>query len=920
MRHCVLGSLFIAASLLLRPAVGHAADYLADARAALDKGDLKTAQIELRNAVRSDPQNAAARFMLAKVQLELGDPAAAEQQAREADTRGYDKLATTPLIGEALLKQGRPADLLRQFQPSGTDAKLDSEINFDRGAAEMALGHPDEAKQSFAEAQRLNPSNVRPWIAGARLALTGGDLKAGQDQLEHALAADAKSVEARVLKAQLLAQNHDTAGALALLDAVVADSPPAVPARLMRANILIATGKFKEAQADDDAVLAVLPNELEALYLKAVLEHETGHEQDADTLLQRIAPVFDRMPRGYFLQALVKENLHQLDLAEDAARKFTARVPGDPGGAKVLGRIQFERGRPDLAIEALNKLVTDGKADAQSYELLARAYSAVGEAAPGLAAVRKAQEMAPDDVGLHTVAATLLLQLNRPDDAVQEFDRAFELAPQQPQVAEALFLAALRTGDNDKVAVRLGKIRAAQGDTSLVQNLEGLLKINRFDLRGAQSEFEAIAQKNPDFMPAKINLARVLAMQGDQAGSEKILSAILDKAPAAEPALTMLTQSLISAGKQDQALAVVERAHAAAPKDVRLTQSLGDLYIRAGTPQKALDLVESSSPKGNVETQLLGLQAAAQLASKQNDQARTTLTRMVAEQPRNLAARHQLAALLVQAGDNEGARNLIKAGIAAMPDNYQLYVDYALVDLKAGGIDAALATADRLYEQNRTFAPAMMLKGDVYMANGQPAEAAKAYQAVAASAPSALATARIAGALDRAGKPDEVEAVLKSWFTAHPDDAEIGGLLGAAQISRGKFADAKATFQAILAKRPNDPAALNNLAWIDQKLGAPGAKDLARQAYALGPSPQTADTLGWILTTGGDPSTGAILLRQASAESTDPRIQYHFAVALKDTGQKEQAVKLLKRVVAAEGQFEEKTAAEHLLSEMSKGS
>ncbi len=45
------------------PATAHADD-LADARKAMQKGDLRAAQIDLRNAVRSDPQNAEAHFWL----------------------------------------------------------------------------------------------------------------------------------------------------------------------------------------------------------------------------------------------------------------------------------------------------------------------------------------------------------------------------------------------------------------------------------------------------------------------------------------------------------------------------------------------------------------------------------------------------------------------------------------------------------------------------------------------------------------------------------------------------------------------------------------------------------------------------------------------------------------------------------------
>jgi hypothetical protein len=92
---------FVAASLGLWPLAGHSTDYMAKARNALQKLDLKTAQIELRNAVRADPQNARARFLLARVQLQLGDPVAAEEQARQAQVRGYDPVLTTPLIGVA---------------------------------------------------------------------------------------------------------------------------------------------------------------------------------------------------------------------------------------------------------------------------------------------------------------------------------------------------------------------------------------------------------------------------------------------------------------------------------------------------------------------------------------------------------------------------------------------------------------------------------------------------------------------------------------------------------------------------------------------------------------------------------------------------------------------------------------------------
>jgi tetratricopeptide (TPR) repeat protein len=113
--------------------------------------------------------------------------------------------------------------------------------------------------------------------------------------------------------------------------------------------------------------------------------------------------------------------------------------------------------------------------------------------------------------------------------------------------------------------------------------------------------------------------------------------------------------------------------------------------------------------------------------------------------------------------------------------------------------------------------------------------------------------------------------------------------------------------------------ALNNLAWVYQQQGDKRAEGLAQQAYVLSPGGQTADTLGWILVSGGDSAKGIALLRQAAAQAgADPRILYHYAVALKDTGKKEDAIKLLHAVVENKAEFGEKADAQKLLDELGK--
>ncbi len=571
-------------------------------------------------------------------------------------------------------------------------------------------------------------------------------------------------------------------------------------------------------------------------------------------------------------------------------------------------------------IDTLDKIAQSGKADAETYDLLGRAYASTGRADDAVIAFQKAQAMAPNDVGVQTRLATVRMGMGQPGAAMDDLEHTLELAPKVPAVGEALFFAALATGDTNKAADALAKVKAAEGDTPVVENLRGLLQLSNLDVAGAKTTFTAITQAHPEFMPAQINLARVLAMQGDGPAAEKVLADLLAQHQAAEPALTMLASDYAQSNRLPDAIALLERAHAAVPEDVRITDSLGDLYIRSGNAQKALDLVAQIKGPAASANEVLSLKASAALALGQKDQARDAYTQILKQDPALLAVRRRLVGLLVDAGDYDNARNLVKAGIAATPRNYQLLVDYVMIDLKATGVDAALATAEQLQSQDRDFSAARALKGDVLLAANRPDDAAKAFSDALAAAPSTMLVTRLVSAQMRAGRGGAADATLTNWLLKHPDDLVALEQVAELEIGAGRLDAAALHLQSILKEKPHDPVALNNLAWIYQQQHDPRALDLARQAYVLSPGAQTADTLGWILTTSGKADTGVLLLRQASAQAaSDPRVQYHFAVALKDTGNKADAIKLLNAVVAVKADFTEKPQAQQLLDELNKG-
>ena len=921
MRYRTLHGLLLGASLALLPLAAHA-DYLSSARDALKKGDLRSAQIDLRNAVRSDPQNAEAHYWLGRVSFELGDPVAAEREATAARDRGFDAQLATRLLGQALLAQSKFDVVLDQMKPGGKDANLDAIILVFRGYAMVGQKKFDEAQKSFAAAEQQAPNQVEPLLAESRLALSRGDMDGAQAKIDKAISVQPKSSEALRAKAQILRIRGDMTGAMSVLDELLHEQPSIVQGRLDRASLEIALNKPEAAKADIEQVLKATPGNVQATYLQAVMAVQAKDFRAANADLEKIAAYIPRIPRGYYLLAVVKQEMGQLEQADDAARRYLGRAPNDLAAYKIMARVQFAKRRPDQVVETLSRVADTGKGDAETYDLLGRAYAATGRAEDAVKAFQKAQSLAPQDIGVQTRLAGVRMGMGQPDVAMGDLEHTLELAPKIPQVGEALFFAALATGDLNKARASLDKIKAAEGgDTDVVANLEGLLKLANLDLDGARGAFEALSQKSPDFIPAKINLARVMAMQGKGRDAEKLLAGILDKQPAAEPALTMLTSDYVQTNRISQAIPLVERAHTALPDNVRVTVTLGNLYIRAGDPQKAFDLVDQSKGATANSTEMLALKANALLTLGQKEKARDTLVAMLKQDPGQLSARQRLVSLLMETGDFENARNVVKAGIAASPRNYDMLQAYVMIDLKATGVDAALASADNLLAQDRDFTTARALKGDVYLAANRPDDAIKAYSDAAAVAPSTMLTTRVVAAQLRAGRQNEARKTLQNWLTTHPADTVAAEQLAELDISANRLEDAATSLRLILEKKPHDPVALNNLAWVYQQLHDDRAMDLARQAYVLQPGAQTADTLGWILTKSGKAETGLALLRQASAEaSNDPRVQYHFAVALKDTGNKADAIKLLTAIVAVKANFTEKAEAQKLLDELGKGS
>jgi len=155
----------------------------------------------------------------------------------------------------------------------------------------------------------------------------------------------------------------------------------------------------------------------------------------------------------------------------------------------------------------------------------------------------------------------------------------------------------------------------------------------------------------------------------------------------------------------------------------------------------------------------------------------------------------------------------------------------------------------------------------------------------------------------------------------YPEQSDFPLLLAEIALKRGHLPEAATNYRKVLTIAPNNIVALNNLAWIEEKLHKPDARALAQRAFSLAPTPQVADTLGWILL--GDKQTAQALTLLAMAHRRQPNdldITYHYAVVLNESGHAQQAVAVLKAVLDGKIAFRDRAAARSLYDQLSSGS
>lgn len=174
----------------------------------------------------------------------------------------------------------------------------------------------------------------------------------------------------------------------------------------------------------------------------------------------------------------------------------------------------------------------------------------------------------------------------------------------------------------------------------------------------------------------------------------------------------------------------------------------------------------------------------------------------------------------------QDTRTLYEHALRIEPQHYVAHMGLANLALREGDHAQALRHADVALAASRgpSLVRAMrIVRGDVAIARGAPAEALVEYEAAMAADPlNAAARQRAAAALLQLGNPVGAEAFLRDAIRLEAPNAEHASLLGASLGMQGRLPEALAVLTEGSARWPEHVGLKLNLAQAARSVGDPG--------------------------------------------------------------------------------------------------
>jgi putative PEP-CTERM system TPR-repeat lipoprotein len=895
-------------------------DYLARAQKAMSSADYAAATIELKNALRLQPDSSQARLMLGKTYLAMRDMPSASKELQRALELGGTADSIKPALAEALLAQGE-YKRVQDMDLSGLSAAALSRVLAMQAQAALAQGDNWNAEGLIDRALLATPESAQAILAKAQLQALKNDTEGASTTLDKLLTVAPTNEQGWSLRGDLLAGKQDFKGALAAYSKAVELQEKDYQSLFKRALMNLQLGEYDAAQSDANKLLFGTKNSPQANYIQGLLRYQAGKFADAITSLTAAEPIYQQYPLALFFLAGSNLKEGHFDLAASQAERFYGMVPESIQGRKLLASIRLKEGNFNAAQSLLQPILDSAPDDIDALNLMSNALLRAGrmdEAIPLLAKVAKLQ---PDSAGAQIRLGAGLLLGGKSDDAMQHMETALELDPKFQLADIMLVTNHLQKGDIPGAIAAAEAYKSRHPNEVMPNNLLGKVYLDSGERKKAVAAFEqSLILDNAD--PAANHYLAQIALKenNDIAAARKRYETALAGHPDSAPTLIQLALLDEKESNKTAMVAHLEQARKVDPTAVYPRLMLARFFLAEGKPDQVAPLFTDLDPQQQQSPDVLPLVAMAQLALRDYAAAKHTLEQLLKSAPETAAIRHAMAMAESGTGDEARAVDELRRAIA-LDENYVISrIALAKIALGRGDHEEFDKQLKKLGELGPQNPDVVLLQAAGAQNKGDSKEAIKLAEKAYTILPSTATLLALTSYETMNGNQQAAQQRYADWLQKNPDDSAVRMAYADNLLESAKEDQAVAQYSEVLKSDPKNVLALNNVAWLIRLTNPTQALEYSRQAASLDAnSPEVLDTLAVNEYLNKDYRRAQRSIERALEKlPNNPSLVYHGAMIAAALDDKAGARATLEKLLAGKPEFPELAEANALLQKVSQ--
>ena len=751
-----------------------------------------------------------------------------------------------------------------------------------RGREHVEAKQDKEAVIEFRNVIKVDPNNAEGHYALAEAYLRQGQLKQGYWELRETVRLDPSNMEARLRFGTISIAARDFEEVLAQGTALTEADPENANGWSLRAQALEGLDRAEEAEEFYLKAIELAPENPDSLVALSRYYGRAGRMDDAEQALLRFAELepgyrsSTHLARFYTSTKRYAESENYVRLALEAEGTTGRQEAAYVNYANFLQA----RDRADEARALLEQGIEKLEEKTALLYALARLFGSRGAKDKADALIEQAARENPDDPNAQLVLSSYRSSRGDLPGALAAAERALEIDPEhltaRLRKAELLIDVGYREQDVAKVAAGrsiVDEVLREQPSNPSALFVRAKLELAEGAPESAVVSLRAAIDGKPNWAQAHFVLGSALALRNDKSGARMELARALELDANMHEARKALARIHSELGEHEYAI------------------EQGQLYLEQ-RPDDSL-------------TRIMVAQSLVRLGKLDDGYE---VLQQVAEEERDAELVYALARIQMGRGKLAEAHALLLEVNALREHEYDILRSIMMVEARLDKLADSVARIDAAIVENPTSSRLVQLRGEAALGQGDVEAAEAAFkQSIELNPENISAYSQLASLYQRTGRLEETIAAYTTALEVQPENAQMHHVLGVLYEYREEISLAMEQYELAITYDPALGDAKNNLAYLLAERGETldRALDLAQEAKALLPdSPNTADTLGWVLYKRGVASAAVGYLREAEA-GMNPEdqslgvVRHHLALAYEENGESDKAIESLDRAIAS---------------------